>query len=88
MSVTFDQPQPQVSRGPWRPWALDDPDGGVADVSVAVVARADSKEGPWTDIDGATQEHGRTPDAADDGMYLRATASYTDAHGAISLCPV
>ena len=76
--VTFDQPQPQVSR-PMMAMGPGDPDGGVGEVTWQW-SRGDSMEGPWTDIDGATQA-GRTPTADDSEMYLRATASYSDTHG-------
>ncbi|MCY4528762.1 MAG: cadherin domain-containing protein, partial [Chloroflexi bacterium] len=83
--VTFNQPQPQVSRS-MAAMGPGDPDGGVADITWQW-SRGPSKEGPWTDIDGATQA-GRTPNAADEGMYLRATASYTDTHGPQSVSGV
>ena len=34
----------------------------------------------WTDIEGATSQK-RTPVAADDGYYLRASVTYTDMFG-------
>ena len=34
----------------------------------------------WTDIDGSTSQK-RTPVAADDGHYLRASVTYTDMFG-------
>ena len=59
-----------------------DPDGGVKDSNLAVVAWCEHAEGPWTDIEGATQISKRMPTADDEEMYLRATATYTDTHGA------
>lgn len=73
--VTLSQPQPQVGRtvtasGP------GDPDVPVDDEKWQW-ARGASMDGPWTDIAKATSDS-RTPDAADEGMYLRATVTYTD----------
>ena len=77
--VTLSQPQPQVGRtvtadGP------GDPDAPVDDEKWQW-SRSPSMDGPWTDIDKATS-NSRTPAAADEGMYLRATVTYTDKFGA------
>ena len=32
----------------------------------------------WTDIDGAPTSQSRSPEAADEGYYLRASVTYTD----------
>ena len=57
--------------------ALTDPDGGVARVVWSWARSAD--QAAWTAIRGAASAS-YTPVAADKGSYLRATASYTDAH--------
>ena len=56
-----------------------DPDGGVTGVTWQW-QRADDAAGPYADIKDATAA-GYTPVAADDGKFLRAVASYTDAEG-------
>ena len=48
---------------------------------MAVVARFDSAEGPWTEITGATSND-RKPGEDDIGSWLLATVSYTDSFGA------
>ena len=58
--------------------SLTDPDGGL-DRVVWSWARS-SDQTAWTAISGAALAS-YTPVAADKGSYLRATASYTDAHG-------
>ena len=67
---------------------VTDPDGGVtgtwqwashaAPTDGTTAPAADSED--WSDISGAT-DASYTPDAADNGKFLRATASYTDGHG-------
>ena len=75
-SVSFDNPQPQVTR-PLKASFKDD-DGKTK--PSWQWSRGSSAEGPWTDIAGATTAS-RTPDDADIGNYLRAVVSYTDRHG-------
>ncbi len=60
---------------------LTDLDGEPTDVTWQW-ANSDSNadDAAWEDIEGATGES-YTPGDADDGMYLRATASYTDPQG-------
>ena len=77
--VTFTQRQPQVSRN-LAATGPGDPDKGEDDVTWQW-SRGESMEGPWTDIEGATSRI-RRPIAADLNMYLRATATYIDTHGA------
>ena len=43
-------------------------------------ARSEDGETGWTDIEGATSQS-RSPAAADEGYYLRATVVYTDMFG-------
>ena len=59
--------------------ALTDPDGSLSDINWQW-ARASIDESGWTDIDGATSDT-YTPAPDDGGMFLRATASYTDGEG-------
>ena len=79
--VTLSQPQPQVGRTVTATGS-GDPDAGVEDEKWQW-SRSASADGPWTDIAKATSTS-RTPDAADEGMYLRATVTYTDKFGAQS----
>ena len=75
-SISFDglgQFQPQVGRS--LEANLKDPDGGETD-EVWQWSRSMDME-TWTDIDGATTAN-RSPAAADEGYYLRATVTYTD----------
>ena len=58
---------------------LADPDGGVTGTSWQW-ARSEDGSTDWTDIDTATS-NSYTPVAADVGMFLRATASYSDREG-------
>ena len=74
--VTFDQPQPQVSRDLKASFSDEDGDEGPS----WQWSRGASMEGPWTDIDGAMTA-ARNPTAADVGMYLRATVTYEDKFG-------
>ena len=57
----------------------EDPDGGVTGVTWQW-SKSDAANGTYTDIDGATMA-GYTPVTADDGDFLRVTATYTDAEG-------
>ena len=79
--VTLSQPQPQVGRTITAEGS-NDPDAGVEDEKWQW-SRGPSMDGPWADIAKATSTS-RTPDAADDGMYLQATVTYTDKFGAQS----
>ena len=65
--------QPQVDRG--LEAMLSDPDMGVTD-EVWQWARSMDMQ-TWTDIDGAMSAK-RSPVAADEGYYLRASVAYTD----------
>ncbi len=68
--------QPQVGRG--LEANLDDPDGSVTDEAWQWARSMDMET--WTDIDEATSAN-RSPAAADEGYYLRATVTYTDIFG-------
>ena len=68
--------QPQVGRG--LEALLNDPDGGVTDEAWQWARSMDMET--WTDIDGATTAK-RSPAAADEGYYLRASVTYTDLFG-------
>ena len=58
---------------------LTDPDGSLSGITWQW-ARASIEESGWTDITGATSST-YTPVSDDGGMFLRATASYTDGEG-------
>ena len=58
---------------------VEDPDG-VVTVETWQWASSDISGGTYTNISGAMSES-YTPVEADEGDYLRATASYTDGHG-------
>ena len=58
---------------------VTDPDGGVADIKWQW-AKAGSKNGSYRDIEDATSDI-YTPEDADSGSYLRATATYEDTEG-------
>ncbi len=74
--VRIDRPQPQVDRPLWA--ILADEDEGVAGERWQW---ARSEDGTiWTDIEGATAPM-RHPTPADEGMYLRATVTYSDRFG-------
>ena len=60
--------------------SLEDDDGSVSGESWRW-SKADSADGPFTDIGGATSPT-YAPVLADRGSYLRATVTYTDHHGA------
>ena len=75
-AVTIDPPQPQVSRPLGA--SLSDEDDGV---SAQTWQWARSVDGTiWTDIGGATSPR-RSPVQEDEGMYLRATVTYSDKFG-------
>ena len=69
--------QPQVSTE--FSASLTDPDGTVSGLTWQW-SRADTKNGSYSDINGATSAS-YTPSDDDVGKYLRATASYTDEEG-------
>ena len=74
--VKIDRPQPQVDR-PLEAGLSDEDDG----VSVEGWQWARSRDRrTWTDIEGATSPR-RSPEPADEGMYLRATVVYVDKFG-------
>ena len=75
--VTLSQYQPQVGRSLVA--SVSDPDKPLSEVKWQW-ARAASAAGTFTDIDKATSAS-RAPVADDAGMYLRATATYTDKFG-------
>ena len=58
---------------------ITDPDGGVVDIKWQW-AKAGSKNGTYRDIEDATSAM-YTPEDADAGSYLRATATYEDDEG-------
>ena len=58
--------------------SLSDPDGLVSDISWQWARSSDGSD--WSDISGANSDS-YTPVADDVGIYLQATASYTDGHG-------
>ena len=59
--------------------ALSDPDGSVSGPAWTW-QRADSPDGPWTEIAGANTSS-YNPRTGEIDSYLRATVSYTDGHG-------
>ena len=73
--VTLSTSQPEV--GVRLTASLNDPDGGVTGLTWQW-ARSPNRSTAWIDISGARLGT-YTPVAADSDMYLRATASYTDA---------
>ena len=77
-AVTFDATAPVV--GTALRARVTDPDGSVSGVTWQW-AKASAKTGTYADIAGATAA-AYTPAAGDAGQWLRATASYTDGHGA------
>ena len=76
-TVTLSEMQPEV--GTELTATLADPDGGVTGETWQW-ASSDMMDGTYTDITGATMAS-YMPVAADEGMYLRATVSYSDAEG-------
>ena len=77
-AVSLSSTQPQV--GVELTARLTDPDGSVTGISWQWAYSSDGSAN-WTDIGGAMSA-AYTPVAAGEGKYLRATASYTDGHGA------
>ncbi|MDE2823216.1 MAG: cadherin domain-containing protein, partial [Chloroflexota bacterium] len=77
--VTFNQPQPQATRGLVA--SVSDGDGEITDRQWQW-SRCTTDDNPddCTDIEGATSAS-RSPVAADVGYYLRATVTYTDRRG-------
>lgn len=75
-TASIDRLQPQVSRPLGA--SLSDEDEGVA-VQRWQWARSQDRT-TWTDIDGAISPQ-RSPAQADEGMYLRATVTYSDKFG-------
>ena len=88
-TVTLSTPQPHVDEE-LRAY-LDDPDGGVTDISWQWERSQDRAD--WITIGGAGSET-YTPTGEDEGSHLRVTASYTDGEGpgksahAVTLNPV
>ena len=77
--VTLDSTTPEAGNAITA--TLEDPDGGVANVSWQW-QRSDAAEGPWANIEDATEDM-YTPVEEDDGeKFLRAMATYEDGHGA------
>ena len=75
-TVAVSMEQPKV--GTALTVSLSDPDGSVSDISWQWAASSDGSS--WSDISGANSDS-YTPVADDVGIYLRATASYTDGLG-------
>ena len=75
-TASMDRPQPQVSRPLGA--SLSDEDEGVA-AERWQWARSEDRT-TWMDIEGATSSR-RSPAEADEGMYLRATVTYSDKFG-------
>ena len=75
--VTLSTSEPEVGAAVTA--TLSDPDDGVTNVSWQWAKLDDGSTG-WTDIQGATSASYR-PGKSDEGVYLRATASYDDAVG-------
>ena len=75
-TVTLSTMEPQV--GVELTATLDDPDGTVSGATWQWARSSDGST--WADITEAT-DTAYTPVAADEGNYLRATASYTDGEG-------
>ena len=76
---TLTKPQPQVGRGLEADGPFD-PDLPVSDV-LWQWARGASMDGPWENIGSPASSGSRNPTNDDAGMFLRATAMYTDKHG-------
>ena len=74
--VTFNQPQPQVTRGLVA--SVSDGDGEITRRKWQWSKSMDMEN--WMDIEGAASAS-RSPVAADVGYYLRATVTYTDRRG-------
>ncbi len=75
-TVAVSAEQPQVGTG--LVVSVSDPDGLVSNISWQWAASSDGSN--WSIISGANSD-AYTPVADDVGIYLRATASYTDLHG-------
>ncbi len=75
-TASIDRPQPQVDR-PLSAGLLDE-DDRVADERWQWARSEDGRR--WTNIEGASEPQ-RSPDPADEGMYLRATVTYSDKFG-------
>ena len=75
-TASIDRPQPQVDRPLGA--SLSDEDGGLSGQRWQW-SRSENRR-TWTDIEGATSPH-RSPAQADEGMYLRATVTYSDKFG-------
>ncbi len=76
-TVSLSSMEPQV--GTALTATLTDPDGNVSGVTWSWARSSD--QSTWTDISEATSAT-YTPVSADGDNYLRATAAYTDGHGA------
>ena len=76
-TVSLDQYQPQTGRGLVA--SVSDPDSDETNQEWQW-ASGSSADGPFTDIDGATNPS-RSPTTDDTGMYLRASVTYTDSFG-------
>ena len=77
--VKLNQPQPQVGRTIMASGEDSDPDKPISEIKWQWSSGA-SKDGPFTDIDKKTSAS-LTPETDQEGMYLRATLTYTDKHG-------
>ena len=75
-TVAVSAEQPQV--GTALVVSVSDPDGSVSNIYWQWATSSDRSN--WSDISGANSDS-YTPVADDVGIYLRATASYTDLHG-------
>ncbi len=75
-TVSVSPEQPEV--GTALVVSLSDPDGSVSDIFWQWARSSDGSD--WSDISGANSDS-YTPVADDVGIYLQATASYTDGHG-------
>ncbi len=74
VSVSLEQPEVGIPVAA----SLSDLDGSLSDISWQWARSSDGSN--WSDISGANSDS-YTPVADDVGIYLRATASYTDGHG-------
>ena len=74
VSVSLEQPEVGTALAV----SLSDPDGSLSDISWQWARSSDGSD--WSDISGANSDS-YTPVADDVGIYLQATASYTDGHG-------
>ena len=76
-TVSLNRPQPQVGRVIMAV-DFDDPDGEDEKSIAWYSGPADT--GPWTDLENDDKES-YTPDADDEGMYLRVVYTYNDGFG-------